>query len=117
MCVCVCVCACDISVCACDFCDIVVHIVTMKGVTSPPGAGYVETTGIKWCSGGGDWAPGDNVFGAGVNGLCPLLPSNWTDAAKVTACEQLCSTAEECTSKWVVRCVALGRTKHYPTGF
>ena len=29
VCVCVCVCACDISVCACDFCDIVVHIVTM----------------------------------------------------------------------------------------
>jgi hypothetical protein len=68
---------------------------TRECTQAPPGSPYVETSGIKWCSGGGDYAPGD-AFGAGVNDLCPILPANWTDDAKVAGCERVCSDAKEC---------------------
>lgn len=58
--------------------------------------GYVETTGIKWCSGGGDYAPGD-AFGAGVDGICPLLPAEWSvDQRGVPACEAVCDKEASC---------------------
>ena len=56
---------------------------------------YIETTGIKWCSGGGDYAPGDS-FGAGVDGICPIVPPSWTDEKGVAACEHVCNNATEC---------------------
>jgi len=49
---------------------------------------YIETSGIQWCSGGGDYSPGD-VFGAGVNGKAPQIPRNWTDVKAVKRCEQV----------------------------
>lgn len=56
---------------------------------------YVETTGIKWCSGGGDYAPG-NVFGAGLDGLCPITPTAWSTSDAVAACERVCSANDTC---------------------
>lgn len=56
---------------------------------------YKETTGIKWCSGGGDYAPGD-VFEAGLDGLCPLVPSDWSTDHAVTSCEKVCDAAKQC---------------------
>ena len=44
---------------------------------------------------GTDYAPGD-VFNAGVDGICPLLPAGWPDAQKVSACEAVCDNATEC---------------------
>ena len=49
-----------------------------------------KTTGIKWCSGGGDFASGD-AFGAGVDGLCPLLPEALGRDAKVDLCKKVCA--------------------------
>ena len=44
---------------------------------------------------GTDYAPGD-VFNAGLDGICPLLPVSWPDAQKVRACEAVCDNATEC---------------------
>eukprot|EP00937_MAST-01D_sp_MAST-1D-sp2_P004275 g4275.t1 len=49
-----------------------------------------ETRGIKWCSGGGDFATGD-AFGAGVDGLCPRVPAGWSATRAVAACTALCN--------------------------
>ena len=64
---------------------------------------WKETTGIKWCSGGGDFHPNPDssgVFGAGtVDGTatgCPLLPKAWPDAERVASCEQVCANASSC---------------------
>ena len=52
-----------------------------------------ETTGIKWCSGGGDYLPGD-VWKEGLdNDQCPYLPLNYTDEEMVRACEDVCDAA------------------------
>jgi hypothetical protein len=68
---------------------------TRECAAAAPGAPYVETSGIKWCSGGGDYAPGD-AYGAGVDGLCPIVPAAWTDERGVAACEATCSSASGC---------------------
>ena len=64
---------------------------------------WKETTGIKWCSGGGDYHPNLNssgVFGAGTgDGTttgCPLLPKAWPDAERVASCERVCAEAASC---------------------
>jgi hypothetical protein len=54
------------------------------------GRPWKETGGIKWCSGGGDFASGDS-FGAGVDGYCPLLPRGWDTAAAVAGCTGVCN--------------------------
>ena len=56
---------------------------------------YKMTTGIKWCSGGGDVQPGDS-FGAGVDGNCPLIPQGWTMGEAATKCEAVCTNASTC---------------------
>eukprot|EP01047_Picozoa_sp_COSAG01_P041134 COSAG01_NODE_3512_length_5986_cov_3.098182_5_plen_573_part_00 len=62
-----------------------------------------KTTGIKWCSGGGDFHPNLNssgVFGAGTDDGtatgCPLLPKAWSDSQRVASCEQVCAHATSC---------------------
>eukprot|EP01052_Picozoa_sp_SAG31_P026846 SAG31_NODE_2464_length_5655_cov_2.777898_5_plen_265_part_00 len=70
---------------------------------APPRNGYVETSGIKYCSGGGDLTIG-NAFGAGCmpeSGrppLCknPLLPVSWSDAQGVLQCESICTNRSRC---------------------
>ena len=69
----------------------------------PPPPTYIETANIKWCSGGGDYAPGD-VYGAGVDGTCPLLPAGWTMERAVAECEVTCDASAEC----------VGFTLYYP---
>lgn len=59
------------------------------------GREYTETTGIKWCSGGGDYAPGD-VFQGGLDGVCPLLPPGTATAEAVTKCETVCTADSGC---------------------
>lgn len=59
------------------------------------GSAYVETTGIKWCSGGSNYAPGD-VFGVGVDGECPVIPGTWTTDHAVTECETVCNGNATC---------------------
>ena len=86
----------------------------------PVGA-YIETTGIKWCSGGGDFSPGD-AFGAGTDGLCPLLPADWSiDEKGVPACEAVCTKEASCvgftlefTPKGVECCFRTGSTSSKP---
>ena len=56
---------------------------------------YTMTTGIKWCSGGGNYSPG-NVLGAGVDGLCPLVPHGWSMDKAALACEGVCTNATSC---------------------
>jgi hypothetical protein len=51
---------------------------------------YKETTGIKWCSGGGDLYPGD-VFGAGVDSECPTIPAGWSVNETVERCNAVCT--------------------------
>jgi len=58
-----------------------------SGNSSAP---WKETTGIKWCSGGGDFTSGD-AFGAGVEGYCPLIPAGWDAAQAVAACTGVCN--------------------------
>jgi hypothetical protein len=58
-------------------------------------AGYKKTTGIKWCSGGGDLHPGD-LFGAGVEAECPLIPAGWSIDKTVERCNAVCSNASAC---------------------
>ena len=67
---------------------------TRSCAASKPGAPYKETSRIKWCSGGGDWEPG-NIFGAG-NTSCPLVPKAWSDADVVSKCEAACTGSAEC---------------------
>ena len=55
-----------------------------------PASYTVTDGGIKWCSGGGDFHPGD-VFGAGLDDLCPAIPVGWTMDSAGLACEQVCS--------------------------
>ena len=50
---------------------------------------WTRTTGIKWCSGGATIDVGD-AFGAGVDGLCPLLPAGLSTDAKIALCERVC---------------------------
>jgi hypothetical protein len=69
--------------------------ITRSCSKADPNASYVETTGIKWCSGGGDYAPG-NVFGAGVDGVCPVIPTAWSTDRGVTACEAVCNNESTC---------------------
>ena len=58
--------------------------------------GYMLTTGIKWCSGGGDLAV-PNLFGAGNDGgHCPVIPRGWSDQRAVAACEAACSNRTAC---------------------
>ena len=61
-----------------------------------PGAKYRETAGgIKWCSGGGDYAPGD-VWGAGVDGICPKVPAGWDADRAAAAGEKVCDGSATC---------------------
>ena len=69
--------------------------VTVNACRNTTGAPYQETTGIKWCSGGGDWACGD-IFGDGVDGYCPIIPTTWTTEEAVAKCEQACSGNQSC---------------------
>jgi hypothetical protein len=59
---------------------------------------YTETTGIKWCSGGGNYIPRPiDLFGAGDdNKQCPLIPSNWSTEHAVNECKKVCTNASEC---------------------
>ena len=63
---------------------------------------WVKTTGIKWCSGGGDWTNFGSErrqgypLGAGLDGKCPLVPASYSDAKGVAACEKLCGTDKKC---------------------
>ena len=59
------------------------------------GRSWIETTGIKWCSGGGNYAPG-NVFNTSVDGLCPTLDPAWDADAAAGKCEAVCAVAAEC---------------------
>lgn len=56
---------------------------------------YKETTGIKWCSGGGDLNPGD-MFGAGMDNQCPLIPAGWSVDKTVQRCNAVCTNASTC---------------------
>jgi len=77
-----------------------------SGGNSTPAPGpfaWKETTGIKWCSGGGDFHPNLNssgVFGAGTSDGtetgCPLLPKAWPDAERVASCQRVCEKAVSC---------------------
>jgi hypothetical protein len=58
-------------------------------------ADWKETSGIKWCSGGKDYAPGD-IFHAGLDGVCPVLPEAWDAVRRVEACEGVCAANEAC---------------------
>jgi hypothetical protein len=64
-------------------------------LSSPPLLPPPPPPSTKWCSGGGDYAPGD-VFGAGVDGICPILPPAWDDEKKVQACERVCAANASC---------------------
>jgi hypothetical protein len=59
---------------------------------------WTETAGIKWCSDGvsPDWLPSTNPFGAGLYGQCPAVPTNWSMARSVAACERLCTPEVRC---------------------
>ena len=67
---------------------------------------YIETTGIKFCSGGStpDLNFGD-LFGEGYDPIsatdasphCPIVPSNWTVGQAVAACERVCSGVQNQT--------------------
>ena len=72
----------------------------------PPPQHYIETSGIQWCSGGGDLALPGSPFGAGFDGACPLLPAAWSDATCVEECEAVCSNYSTC----------VGFTYYQPTG-
>jgi|EP01046_Picozoa_sp_COSAG06_P046417 hypothetical protein len=71
------------------------------------GAKWIETSNIKWCSGGGDWKAGTDPFGGGSDpGSCPIVLTNWTMAESVAACEKLCEPAAECLGfTWCGRAV------------
>lgn len=71
------------------------YVITRGCERPAPGSAYVETTGIKWCSGGGDYAPGD-VFNAGVDGICPRTPTTWSTTDSVRACESVCTNVTQC---------------------
>ena len=66
------------------------------GQPAPPSSlAWKKTTGIKWCS-GGDLEVGD-VFGAGVDGLCPILPDGAkTSTEKVELCKRACVDRTAC---------------------
>jgi hypothetical protein len=54
-----------------------------------PTTTWSETTRIKWCS-GGNWDPG-NPFGGKRDGICPVLPADWTHAEKIARCQAVCA--------------------------
>jgi hypothetical protein len=61
---------------------------------------WTETLGAEYCNGDNwlDW-PMPDPFGAGVAPgypECAMLPANWSLGRVVTACEQLCASADEC---------------------
>eukprot|EP01043_Picozoa_sp_COSAG02_P006454 COSAG02_NODE_183_length_30560_cov_8.912695_27_plen_454_part_00 len=60
---------------------------------------WTETAGIKWCSDGRspDWLPpSKSPLGAGYYEGCPAVPSNWSMAKGVAACEKLCTPVKQC---------------------
>ena len=65
---------------------------------------WVETEGIKWCSGtdclinasGQCGAKLADLFGAGVDENCVVLPHSMTAKEQVDACEKACGGALEC---------------------
>ena len=64
--------------------------VRVMGCRNATSAGvWKRSTGIKWCSGGATIDVGD-VFGQGVDGLCPLLPPGLSSEAKVALCKKVC---------------------------
>ena len=74
--------------------------------TGNPNASYIETSGgIKWCSGGGDVNPGD-VFGAGMGGLCPLVPAGWSADKAAKECERVCTAHTACVGFTLCTCIA-----------
>ena len=73
-----------------------------------PGSGgaveWEETRGIKWCSGADCLIDGEgqcgaaqaDLFGAGVNDNCAVLPRSASQAEWVAACERACAAASAC---------------------
>lgn len=67
--------------------------------TSGPHFEYRLTTGITTCDGGDNFDPGD-VFGAGKDQWCPLLPPEWDDARVISECSKVCDNETACLG-WV----------------
>lgn len=61
-------------------------------------APYKLTTGIRWCSGGGDLVPEPpDLFGAGSdNDQCPYLPDAWDLPTAIARCEAVCTNHTSC---------------------
>lgn len=54
---------------------------------------WVETKGLKWCS-GENWAPGYDPFGNGFDGEhCPLLPEGVIHDVAIAMCKEVCAAA------------------------
>jgi hypothetical protein len=68
-------------------------------VAGPTTIKWIETDGIKFCGGGTQWAgcPVD-PFGTDPQGAhgCPSVPSSWSAAKAIAACETLCAPSDEC---------------------
>jgi hypothetical protein len=65
---------------------------------APPAPFQYKATigGIRWCSGGGDYAVGD-AFGHGTDGAhCPLVPKGWSMNETAQRCEAICTPAAAC---------------------
>jgi len=70
---------------------------------------WIETAGIKWCSGGGDWKgfPQRPLGGD----PCPdraTAPSSWPMQRVIAACEQLCEPDAKCLGFTLYPSVAAG---------
>jgi alpha-L-fucosidase len=78
------------------------HEMGPRGSDADAPSKWVETGGIKWCSGGGDWTNfgperrAGYPLGAGIDGTCPLVPASYSIAKGVAACEKLCDTDAKC---------------------
>lgn len=63
-----------------------------------PASGYTKTEGIRWCSGGGDYKPGD-LWGEGADddGHCPRIPlEDWERDGRAELCEEVCDKSDAC---------------------
>ena len=59
---------------------------------------WTVTNDVAHCTTGRQWTRliGTNPFGAYLDGVCPLLPTNWSSSVGVEACKQLCSSDNDC---------------------
>lgn len=92
--------------CAADVC----HTTPMNSTSLV----YTVTSGIKWCSGGGDYKPAGDIFGAGIDGNCPLIPEGWTMDQAAVKCEDVCTSVSECVGFTLYPKLPMSTTDHAP---